>query len=72
MEIQNTYTDMRGLRHDMRSHIANISLLVKGAVSPVNEELESYIGKMEETVSRLDFSYQTGNSITNIIIHQKW
>ncbi len=70
-EIQDIYTDMRGLRHDMRSHLANISLLVKGAAGSVNEELEDYIGKMEETVSRLDFTYQTGNPITDIIIHQK-
>ena len=52
IEIQDVYTDMRGLRHDMRSHLANISLLVKGAAGSVNEELESYIGKMEETVSK--------------------
>ena len=51
VEIQDIYTDMRGLRHDMRSHIANISLLVKNMAGSVNEELESYIGKMEETVS---------------------
>jgi len=70
-EIQDIYSDMRGLRHDMRSHIANISLLVKNVAGSVNEELESYIGKMEETVSRLDFTYQTGNPITDIIIHQK-
>lgn len=71
VEIQDIYTDMRGLRHDMRSHLANISLLVKGAAGSANEELESYIGKMEETVSRLDFTCQTGNPITDIIIHQK-
>ncbi len=70
-EIQDIYSDMRGLRHDMRSHLANISLLVKGTVDSVEEELESYIGKMEETVSRLDFTYQTDNPITDIIIHQK-
>lgn len=70
-EIQDIYTDMRGLRHDMRSHLANISLLVKGTEGSMNEELEGYIGKMEETVSRLDFTYQTGNLITDIIIHQK-
>ncbi|MDE7357865.1 MAG: ATP-binding protein, partial [Lachnospiraceae bacterium] len=56
---------------DMRSHLANISLLVKGAAGSVDEELESYIGKMEETVSKLDFTCQTGNPITDIIIHQK-
>ncbi|MEZ3491522.1 MAG: GHKL domain-containing protein [Lachnospiraceae bacterium] len=71
VEIQDIYTDMRGLRHDMRSHIASISLLVKNVAGTVNEELESYIGKMEETVSKLDFTYQTGNPITDIIIHQK-
>lgn len=71
VEIQDIYTDMRGPRHDMRSHIANISLLVKNVAGSVNEELESYIGKMEETVSKLDFTYQTGNPITDIIIHQK-
>ena len=72
VEIQDIYTDMRGLRHDMRSHLANISILVKNAAGSVNEELESYIGKMEETVKKLDFAYQTGNPITDIIIHQKW
>jgi len=71
VEIQNIYMDMRGLRHDMRSHLANISLLVKGAAGSVNEELESYMGKMEETVKKLDFAYQTGNPIADIIIHQK-
>lgn len=71
VEIQDIYTDMRGLRHDMRSHLANISLLVKNAPDSVNEELENYIGKMEETVKKLDFAYQTGNPITDIIIHQK-
>ena len=71
VEIQDIYTDMRGLRHDMRSHLANISLLVKNAPDSVKEELENYIGKMEQTVKKLDFAYQTGNPITDIIIHQK-
>lgn len=62
---------MRGLRHDMRSHLSNISLYVKTIIGTDSEELKSYIGKMEETVSRLDFIYQTGNPITDIIIHQK-
>ena len=71
VEIQNIYTDMRGLRHDMRSHLANISLLARGTAEPVNKELESYIGQIEETVKKFDFIYQTGNLVTDIIIHQK-
>lgn len=71
VEIQDIYADMRGLRHDIRSHLSNIALLVRNSTGCENEELESYIGKMEETVSKLDFTYQTGNPITDIIIHQK-
>lgn len=71
VEIQDIYTDMKGLRHDMRSHLANISLLVKNTAGAMKEELAGYIGKMEETVKKLDFAYQTENPITDIIIHQK-
>lgn len=70
-EIQDVYTDMRGLRHDMRSHLSSIVLFIRNLEGSEIEELESYIGKMEETVKKLDFTYQTGNPITDIIIHQK-
>ena len=70
-EIQDVYTDMRGLRHDLRGHINNITQYVKKQNNADTEELNDYIRNMEETVSRLDFGYQTGNPITDIIIHQK-
>lgn len=70
-EIQDIYADMRGLRHDLRGHINNITQYVKKQNNTDVEELNNYIRNMEETVSRLDFGYQTGNPITDIIIHQK-
>lgn len=70
-EIQDIYTDMRGLRHDLRGHINNITQYVKKHNNVEDEELNGYIRKIEETVNRLDFGYQTGNPITDIIIHQK-
>ena len=70
-EIQDIYADMRGLRHDLRGHINNITQYVKKQNSIDARELNDYIRNMEETVSRLDFGYQTGNPITDIIIHQK-
>lgn len=70
-EIQDIYVDMRGLRHDLRGHINNITQYVKKQNNTDVEELNNYIRNMEETVSRLDFGYQTGNPITDIIIHQK-
>ena len=70
-EIQDIYTDMRGLRHDLRGHINNITQYVKKHNDSDDEELNGYIRNMEETVSKLDFGYQSGNPITDIIIHQK-
>ncbi len=70
-EIQEIYADMRGLRHDMRSHLANITAFVRTTSGSDGRVLSDYIGKMERTISRLDFPCQTGNPITDIIMHQK-
>ena len=61
---------MRGLRHDMQSHINSILLYVRKFAGKNIDEIESYIGKMQETIGRLDFSYHCGNPIVDIIIHQ--
>lgn len=70
-EIQDIYSDMRGLRHDLRGHINSIMQYVKKHNDSKDEELNGYVRNMEETVSKLDFCYQSGNPITDIIIHQK-
>ena len=70
-EIQDIYADMRGLKHDMRSHLESIAAVVGRTDGKEREELDSYIGQMEETVGRLDFACQTGNAITDVILHQK-
>ena len=71
-ELQDIYGDIRGLRHDLRSHIANLAAYVrKNAASPErNEEMEGYLCRMADTVARLDFADRTGNPITDIILHQ--
>ena len=70
-EIQDIYADMRGLRHDMKSHLESIASVVRRISGKDKEELGHYIEKMETTVGRLDFAYRTGNPITDVIIHQK-
>lgn len=70
-EIQDIYADMRGLRHDLKSHLESIAAVIRRISGKDKEELDNYIEKMETTVSRLDFTYRTGNPITDIIIHQK-
>lgn len=70
-EIQDIYADMRGLRHDLKSHLESIAAVIRRISGKDKEELHCYIDKMETTVSRLDFAYKTGNPITDVIIHQK-
>ncbi|MBD5104829.1 MAG: GHKL domain-containing protein [Ruminococcaceae bacterium] len=70
-EMQDIYSDIRGLRHDMKNHITDISMYVKKVLGKDDPIVEDYIGKMTETVDRLDFSFNTGNPITDIIVHQK-
>lgn len=70
-EIQDIYADMRGLKHDMKSHLESITAVIKRTSGNDYKELDNYIGKMKATVSRLDFMYKTGNPITDVIIHQK-
>lgn len=69
-EIQDIYSDIRGLRHDMKNHIENISLYIK-RTGTEDKLLSEYIGSMEKAVDRLDFSFNTGDPICDVIIHRK-
>jgi len=72
-DADSIYTEIKGMKHDMKSHLANIRMLVKSDAGENKEaEIEAYLGKLEETVSNFDFVYQTGNSVCDIIIHQKY
>ena len=72
--LQDIYGDMRGLRHDLRAHIANLVSYVRnrsnGSSKEEGTELDSYLAGMERTLARLDFSDRTGNPITDVILHQ--
>ena len=67
-ELTNIYSDIRGLRHDLRNHISNISAYVHQ--HSANDEINNYLNQMTQTVEKLDFTYKTGNPIIDIILHQ--
>lgn len=70
-EIKAVYSDIRGLKHDMHNHISNISHYVNSEMRSENKILSEYLGQMEKTVKKLDVSIDTGNPITDIIIHRR-
>ena len=70
-DIEEIYSDMRGMKHDMRNHLNNIKQYVKGSSDVDTKEINGYIRQIEEAVDRLDFSSKSGNPITDIIIYQR-
>lgn len=70
-DIEEIYSDLRGLKHDMRSHLNNITQYAKGVGNGDTREIDEYIGQIEDAVNRLDFSSKSGNPITDIIIYQR-
>lgn len=73
--VDGIYTEIRGMRHDMKNHLSNIQLLVKSVINgnqDVSNDLTQYLDKMGNTLDKFEFAYQTGNSISDVIIHQKY
>ena len=68
-ELQEIYSEIRGLKHDLRNHLENIFAYVRKN-SVQSAELENYLQSMTATVEKLNFADKTGNAITDIILHR--
>jgi len=69
-DVENIYSDLRGLKHDMRNHLNNIMQYVKNTGND-RSEIDGYLCELENAVNKLDFSSKSGNPITDIIIYQR-
>ena len=69
-ELEDIYGEIRGLRHDLRNHIASLTAYVANHLPEEGRELEPYLEGMNRTVGRLDFAHKTGHGLTDIILHQ--
>ncbi len=68
-DLNDIYSDLRSLRHDMNNHIENLSALFMSSTS--SPEIEDYLDRMRDTADRLSLSYTTGNPVCDIILHRK-
>lgn len=67
-EVEQLYAGIRGMKHDIRNHISNMeALLTNGQY----EEAKEYGGELEQAMKRLEYRYQTGNPVTDVIINEK-
>jgi len=73
-DVDDIYLEIKGLKHDIKNHISNVLILANEIVdgnTDVKKELEEYLGKIGTTLDKLELTYKTGNSVSDIIIHQK-
>ncbi len=68
------YVEIRGMRHDMKNHLSNLRFLLAAAGDDRESasELNNYLGQMNKTLERFDLAFQTGNSVTDAIIHGRY
>ncbi|MBD5162147.1 MAG: GHKL domain-containing protein [Oscillibacter sp.] len=65
-EVEQFYTSVRELKHEMRGHLTNIKgLACRGAYA----SLDDYIARMDESMSGFELTLQTGNPVTDVIVN---
>lgn len=67
-EVQNIYRQMRGWRHDYHNHIQTMKAYL--ALGQENE-LEHYLGKLDEDLTSVDTVVKTGNIMVDAILNSK-
>ncbi len=64
-EMERFYAQIRGLKHEMRGHLTSL----KGLASTGDyDSLVDYIGKIDNSISNFDMTFQTGNPVTDVIM----
>ena len=69
-ELQTVYADLKGIRHDLRNHIASLAAYARRIAPQGDTQMGAYLAQMTDAVARLDFADDTGHPITDVIVHQ--
>lgn len=67
-EMERIYSEIRGMKHDMKNTIAVIRQLSeeeKGA-------LQEYLSELNQTFDRLDMRFRTGNTVADTLLNMKY
>ncbi len=68
-EVEQLYQGIRGMKHDLRNHITAMEgLMEKGEY----KEAQAFLGSMEKAMENLEYAYQTGNPVTDVILNEKY
>ena len=67
-EVQNIYQTMRAWRHDYHNHIQSIKAML--AMEKI-QELDDYLGTLEQDLDSIDIAIRTGNVSLDAILSSK-
>lgn len=73
-DVERLYDGIRGIRHDMKNHVADLEILLKqehNADETYQIEMQKYLDDMCNTMEELDMNCNTGNPVTDVVISRK-
>lgn len=66
-EMERVYSEIRGMKHDMKNTIAVIGQLSKG-----EGELQEYLADLNQSFDRLELRFRTGNTVADTLLNMKY
>ncbi len=70
-EIEHVYSGVRSMKHDMKNTLALVWQLAAGGRADEDEKLQEYVDGLNKSFEKLEFRFQTGNSVVDTLLHMK-
>ena len=67
-EMERIYSEIRGMKHDMKNTLAVIGQLSMEE----KDELQEYLADLNQTFDRLDMRFRTGNTVADTLLNMKY
>ena len=67
-EMERIYSEIRGMKHDMKNTLAVIGQLSMEE----KDELQEYLADLNQTFERLDMRFRTGNTVADTLLNMKY
>lgn len=74
-DIEQLYTGIRSMKHDMQNYLFDIKSLLNSRGIRVEDEKEGlgvYFSGIGKTLNELDYTYHTGNPVTDVVVNGKY
>ena len=71
-EIEQLYTGVRSMRHDMQNYLFDIKSLLAAQGVRVEGELAGYFSGIGTALDALNFYFHTGNPVTDVVLNGKY